>query len=258
MVLRIDDGSATYIPAQLHTDPPSPSGNTQQGNTPQNVTQPNTPPPTPAQTVDQAVARYKAAVASGDQSAINKARQDVYTAVRNEIGPQVDAANRGIPAEFQTPKAAQLTSYGNIILRRNSTDPVTQGVLQDAITDYQVQRTADALIPGFSGDFTPKEKLDSLALSLKGQPPEVVARAMQNPTVQRWLQDAQSWIAEPYKGMSDQRAQTDGAAALEASQRLADITADLPPQYAAQVVQQSMPTIQKIAGQERVYGNQGT
>jgi len=257
-MLRIDAGSATYTPAQLHTDPPSPSGNTQQGNTPQNVTQPSAPTPTPAQTVDQAVARYKAAVASGDQDAINKARQDVYTAVRNEIGPQVDAANRGIPPEFQTPKAAQITSYGNVILRRNPNDPVTRGVLKDAIKDYQVQRKADDLIPGFYGNFTPKEKLDSLALSLKGQPPEVVARVMQNPTVQKWLQDAQSWIAEPYKGMSDQRAQTDGAAALEASQRLADITADLPPQYAARIVQQSMPTIQKITSQERVYGNPTT
>src|SRR5690349_13031429 len=105
MVLRIDDGSATYTPVQLHNDPP-PSDNTQQGNTAQNVTQPNTPPPTPAQRVDQAVAKYKAAVASGDQNAINKTRQDVYTAVRNEIGPQVDAANRGIPPEFQAPKEA--------------------------------------------------------------------------------------------------------------------------------------------------------
>src|SRR5690349_17570105 len=109
-MLRIDDGAATYTPAQLHTDPPSPSGNTQQGNTPQSVTQPSASPPTPAQTVDQAVARYKAAVASGDENAINKARQDVYTAVRNEIGPQVDAANRGIPPEFQAPKDAQITS----------------------------------------------------------------------------------------------------------------------------------------------------
>jgi hypothetical protein len=257
-MLRIDGGPATYTPAQLHTDPPSPSGNTQQGNTPQNVTQPSAPPSTPAQTVDQAVARYKAAVASGDQNAINKARQDVYTAVRNEVGPQVDAANRNIPPEFQTPTDAQITSYGNVILRRNSNDPVTQGVLQDAIKDYQVQRTADDLIPGFYGSFTPKEKLDSLAPSLKGQPPDVVARVMQNPTVQKWLQDAQSWIAEPYKGMSDHRAQTDGTAALEASQRLADITADLPPQYAAQIVQQSMPTIQKIAAQERLDGDEDT
>lgn len=122
-MLRIDGGPATYTPAQLHTDPPSPSGNTQQGNTPQNVTQPSAPPSTPAQTVDQAVAGYKAAVASGDQNAINKARQDVYTAVRNEVGPQVDAANRNIPPEFQTPMDAQITSYGTSFCAATPTTP---------------------------------------------------------------------------------------------------------------------------------------
>jgi len=256
-MLRIDDG----VPApRVHTDP-VPSDPTPHGTDPQNVTQPtqtNSPPKTPAQAVDLAVANYKAAVASGNQDAIKKARQDVYTAVRNEVGPQVDAANRYIPAEFQTPAADQINSYGNIILRRNAGDAVTQGVLKDAINDYKIQRQADSLVPSFYGNFTPKEKLDSLKLALQGQPPEVVARVMQNPSVQKMLQDAQAWIAEPYKGMSAGQAQVDSQAAFEASQRLADITADLPPEYAAQVVKQSMPTIQKIAAQERVYGSQGT
>ena len=258
-MVRIDDGS---LPTRVHTDPvpsdPTPHGTS---NTPQNVTQPtqaNSPPKTPAQAVDLAVANYKAAVASGNQDAIKKARQDVYTAVRNEIGPQVDAANKYIPAEFQTPASDQITSYGNIILRRNAGDPVTRGVLKDAINDYQIQRQADALVPSFYGNFTPKEKLDSLKLALQGQSPEVVARVMQNPSVQKMLQDAQAWIAEPYKGMSAGQAQVDGQAASDASQRLADITADLPPEYAAQVVKQSMPTIQKISAEERVYGGQGT
>src|SRR3569833_253388 len=256
-MLRIDDGS---IAPRVLTDP-VPSDPTPHGTTQQNVTQPtqtNNPPKTPAQTVDLAVANYKAAVASGNQDAIKKARQDVYTAVRNEVGPQVDAANRYIPAEFQPPAADQITSYGNVILRRNAGDPVTQGVLKDAINDYKIQRQADSLVPSFSGNFTPKEKLDSLKLALQGQPPEVVARVMQNPSVQKMLQDAQAWIAEPYNGMSAGRAQVDGQAALDASQRLADITADLPPEYAAQIVKQSMPTIKKIAAEGRVYGNQGT
>jgi hypothetical protein len=44
---------------------------------------------------------------------------------------------------------------------------------------------------------------------------------------------------------------------VEASQRLAGITADLPPEYAALIVKQSMPTIQKIAGVDGNYSGSG-
>jgi hypothetical protein len=255
--MRIDDGGySTYTPP-VHTDP-LPSDTTQHGNGPQTQTvaapaRANPPPATPAQRVDLAVAKYKAAVASGDQDAIKQARQDVYTAVKDEIGPQVDTANRGVPAQFRTLTDKQIDSYGNVILRRNAGDPSTQGVLKDAVNDYQIQRKADDLIPQFYGDFTPKEKLDSLKLSLQGQSPEVVARAMQNPAVQRMLQDALSWIAEPYKGLSGNEVKWNQQAALEASQRLADITSSLPPEQAAQIVKQSLPTIQKIAGVDANY-----
>ncbi|MFL6604261.1 MAG: hypothetical protein ACJ8R9_23415 [Steroidobacteraceae bacterium] len=255
--MRIDDGGySTYTPP-VHTDP-SPSDTTQHGNGPhiQTVAAParaNPPPATPAQKVDLAVAKYKAAVASGDQDAIKQARQDVNTAVKDEIGPQVDTANRGVPAQFRTLTDKQIDSYGNVILRRNDGDATTQGVLKDAIKDYQIQRKADDLIPQFYGDFTPKEKLDSLKLSLQGQTPQVVARAMQNPAVQRMLQDAASWIAEPYKGLSGNELKWNQQAALEASQRLADIAADLPPDQVAQLVKQSMPTIKNIAGVDANY-----
>jgi len=264
--MRIDDGFSTYTPPP----PPPPSNpsptdhstntNTAAGKTPQNVTQPtqtNPPPPTPAQTVDQAVARYKAAVASGDQDAIKKAQQDVNTAVKNEIGPQVDAANRGVPPEYRTLTDQQITSYGNVILRRNPTDEATQTGLKNAIHDYQVQRKADDLIPQFYGNFTPKEKLDSLKMSLQGQSPEVVARVMQDPSVQKMLQDGAKWVDEPYKGVSADAAKENQRAALDASQRLADLTSGLPPEYATVIVQQSMPTIQKIAGVDANYSGSG-
>jgi hypothetical protein len=250
--MRIDDGGYTPYTPPAHTDP-TPTDATQHGNTAQTQTaaapaRANPPPATPAQRVDLAVAKYKAAVASGDQDAIKQARQDVNTAVKDEIGPQVDTANRGVPPEFRTLTDKQISSYGNVILRRNGSDPTTQGVLKDAINDYQVQRKADDLIPQFYGNFTPKEKLDSLKLSLQGQSPQVVARAMQNPDVQRMLQDAVKWIAEPYKGLSGNDLKWNQHAAQDASQRLADITADLTPEQAAQIVKQSMPTIQTIAG----------
>src|SRR5882724_2690721 len=127
--MRIDDGGySTYTPP-THSDPPA-TDTTQHGNNPhiQTVAAParaNPPPATPAQKVDLAVAKYKAAVASGDQDAIKQARQDVNTAVKDEIAPQVDTANRGVPPEFRTLTDKQISSYGNVILRRNGSDPTT-------------------------------------------------------------------------------------------------------------------------------------
>lgn len=265
--MRIDDGGySTYTPP-----PPPPPSNpspsdatantgTASGKTPQNITQPtqtNSAPPTPAQTVDLATARYQAAVASGDQEAIKKAQQDLNTAVKNEIGPQVDAANRGVPPEYRTLTDQQITSYGNVILRRNPSDEVTQTGLKNAIHDYQVQRKADDLIPQFYGNFTPQEKLDSLKSSLQGQSPEVVARVMQDPSVQKMLQDGARWVDEPYKGVSANDAKENQQAARDASQRLADLTSGLPPEYATVIVQQSLPTIQKIAGVDANFSGSG-
>jgi cell division septum initiation protein DivIVA len=265
--MRVDDaGYSTYTPppppppsnpppADAHT-----SASTSSDKTPQNITQPtqaNSAPPTPAQTVDLAAAHYKAAVASGDQDAIKKAQQDVNTAVKNEIGPQVDAANRSVPPEYRTLIEQQVTSYGNVILRRNPSDETTQTALKAAVQDYQIQRKADDLIPQFYGNFTPKEKLDSLKANLQGQSPEVVARAMQDPSVQKMLQDGAKWVDEPYKGVSASDAKENQQAALDASQRLADLTSGLPPDSAKTLVQQSMPTIQKIAGVDANYSGSG-
>lgn len=217
---------------------------------PSATTQKSTPPQTPQQRVSQAVAEYDTAVKSHDGTAILSARQAVFAAVAGEIGPQVDQANAHIPPEFQPNTADQIKAYGNVILGRYSSDPNAQGVLTDAINDYQIQRQANNLIPQFYGNFTPQEKLDTLKLSLQGQPQAVVARALQNPSVQRMLSDAAAWAAQPYNGTSTQGAQENIQAALTASQRLADLTKGLPPAYAQQIVQQSMPTIQKITSQD--------
>ena len=56
-----------------------------------------------------------------------QARQDVNTAVKDEIGPQVDTANRGVPAQFRTLTDKQIDSYGNVILRRNDGESVSRG-----------------------------------------------------------------------------------------------------------------------------------
>lgn len=249
--MRIDDGGSAVRLPPPPPPPPPPKQDTSQTD---DVAAPkaNTAQ-TPQQRVDAAVAKYDAAVKSGDQTAIAQAQTEVYAAVRDEIKPQVDQANAHIPAQYQPSSDSQVQSYGNVILRRHADDPTAQGVLKGAIGDYQVQRKADDLIPQFYGSFTPKEKLNSLASSLKGQSADVVQRVMQNRTVQQWMKDAASWVSEPYKGVSAQAAKENQQAALDASQRLADVTAGLPPDYVAQIVQQSMPTIQKVAGVDANY-----
>jgi hypothetical protein len=257
--MRIDDGGSSVYAFTQHSLPPPPQQqNTAQAAADIKATAPSsTVVQTPQQRVDAAVAKYDAAVKGGDETAITQAQQEVYAAVRSEIGPQVDQANANIPPQYQSAPGPQITSYGNIILRRHANDPTAQAVLKGAIGDYQIQRQADDLIPQFYGSFTPKDKLNSLMQSLQGEPAAVVDRAMQNPTVQQWLEDAVSWVAEPYEGVSAQSVKENQQAAADTAQRLADVTSGLPPAYAARVVQQSMPAIEKVAGVDALYSGSG-
>ena len=222
-----------------------------------------------AQATDKAVADYAAAVKSKEQAqkgaptkgavradlgsggydrAISDARQNVYTAVRNEIAPQVDA----VPAQAGIDADKLVTSYGNAILQRHTGDADAQDVLKGAVGDYHVQRKADAIAATdvYGSTVTPKDRLDALGASLQGQPPEVVDRVLANAHVQSMLKDAANWIAEPYKGVADKDIANAGIQATDASKRLADVTANLPPQLATEVVQQSLPTIHKITQAE--------
>src|SRR5688572_14883107 len=92
---------------------------------------------TPQQKVDQAVGKYEAAVKTGDQAAIDRAKQEVFAAVREEIGPQIARANANVPVQYRTPIDQQINSYGNAILNRHPNSPVAQGVIKEAVADYQ-------------------------------------------------------------------------------------------------------------------------
>ena len=222
-----------------------------------------------AQATDKALADYTAALDAKKQAqkdaptngavradlrsgeydrTINDTRQNLYTAVRNEIAPQVDA----VPPQANVPSDQLITSYGNAILQRHNGDAPAQDVLKSAIGDYQVQRKADAIAATdvYGSSVTPKDRLDALGASLKGQPPEIVDRVLANAHVQSMLKDAASWVAEPYKGVADKDVPNAGIQATDASKRLADLTSNLPPELATQVVQQNLPTIQKIASAE--------
>jgi LysM repeat protein len=191
----------------------------------------------------------RADLRSGDYDrSISDARQTLYTAVRNEIAPQVDA----VPAQARIAPDTLINSYGNAILQRHAGQADAQDVLKGAVGDYQLQRKADSIAATdvYGSTVTPKDRLDALGAALKGQPAPIVDRVLANPHVQSMLGDATKTIAAPYSGVGDKDVANAAVQATEASKRLADITANLPPDLATQVVQQSMPTIGKIAQAE--------
>lgn len=196
----------------------------------------------------------RAQIQQEEDAAVAQAKQALDAAVAAEIGPQVDAANAGVPGQFRRPADELVTSYGNVIVQRHAGDPAAQAALGESVGDYRLQRKADELIPGFYGDFSATEKLTSLGQSLQGQPSEVIERVMADPRVQQWLKDAAAHIAEPYRGVGDGDLAQAHDPALEASSRLAETVAKLPPELAAQVIAQSMPTLKQIA-QLNPHGN---
>ncbi|MGO1073787.1 hypothetical protein [Lysobacter sp. CA199] len=233
--------------------------------------QPAAPQPTPAQRTDQALKNYQAAITQRDkavqdaegmhekaetlkteQAKISEAKRELDAAIAAEIGPQVDQAQAGVPGQFRRPTGELVNSYGNVILQRHANEPAVQAVLKQSIGDYQAARRADELIPTFHGDITPKDKFDSLKAFLKGEPPEVVAKVMQDPRVQQWVKDAGAWVAEPLNGV-DKGAGNFQAKAAESAQRLADTVEGLPPELATQIAKESFPTIEKIAAMPTVY-----
>lgn len=230
-------------------------------------------PQTPAQKTDAAIAAYQAAVKEHDDVMRNAPhnrgiRQDLDTseldkvdaakkamdqAIGEEIAGQVALRNQGVPVEFRTPTDQLIASAGNTILARHPGDPALASALNGSIHAYTVQSDANALIPEYSGDWSPADKLKGIILD--GQPPEVVDAVLADPRVQGWIKDAASQIDQPYNGVSNYaNAETQ---APDAAQRLLDTVQGLPPPLAAAVVNQSMPTIQKIAQCEMVSGGEG-
>jgi hypothetical protein len=210
-------------------------------------------PLTPQQKTDAAAKAYQQALKDGENPAVvNQDRANFEAAVQAEINGKVADATNGVPPEYQTPTAQLIKTYGNQIAARYA-DKTVKAVTQGAVHDLQVKTTASSLIPGFAGPWTAAEKLQQIDLS--GQPPEVVQAVLNDPRVQAWIKQAAADVGKPYDGVSNYANAEQQAP--EAAKLLADTVKGLPPELAAAVVKQSMPTIDKIAQCEMVYGGQG-
>ncbi|WP_266171068.1 LysM peptidoglycan-binding domain-containing protein [Dyella subtropica] len=234
------------------------------------------PAQTPAQKTDAAISAYQDAVKHRDEliqnaphngairadirqsesPAVDSAQKAMDTAIQNEIAGEVAYRNNGTPVEFRTPTDQLITSAGQAILQRHQGDPGTQSAISAAVSDYQLTSKAQALIPSFSGDFSPHDKLLSLSTNLQGQPQEVVDRVLADPNVQSWVKAAADQVAQPYAHVKSGNEHYAVDQASQAAGQLQMVTDGLPPALATAVTQASMPTIQKIAQLE--LGSQGS
>lgn len=106
-----------------------------------------------------------------------------------------------------------------------------------SVPSAQLPKVIDSL----GGKFTP-QKLDTLTSALQGQPPDVIAKTLNNPTVQQLLKGAATWISEG----DTQPGHSAKDSAVEASSRLASAVKGLPSTYAAQIIKESLPAIEKM------------
>ncbi|MFK2893736.1 hypothetical protein [Dyella flagellata] len=216
---------------------------------PPNATTPATsdqqpPPQAPAQKTDAAIAAYDAAVKQRDD-AVHSAphngsiRQDIFTsesdavdqaqkamdaAIKDEIGGQIASRNAGVPADFQTPSDQIIKSAGDAIAARHQGDAVAQSAIGNSVDAYQMQQKTDALIPSFSGPLKASDKLARLSTNLQGQPQDVIDHVAADPRVQGWISDAAKEAGHE--------------STADCAKDLADLTQNVPPDIARQVIQQ--------------------
>ncbi|MGO4702357.1 LysM peptidoglycan-binding domain-containing protein [Dyella sp. 2RAB6] len=165
-------------------------------------------PVTPAAKTDAAIKTYQQAVQDrtdatrnmpqngalrqeirqGADDAVNKAKTAMDQAIHDEIAGEVALRNQGVPGQFRTPTDQLVANASDAILARHQGDAGATPLIKDAVHGYQVQAKADALIPGYYGDWSAADKLKGI--NLQGQPKEVVDAVLADPRVKQWVADA--------------------------------------------------------------------
>jgi hypothetical protein len=182
-----------------------------------------------------------------------------YTPLRESGHPPTASTSPAASKPSTTPSSAVHTaaSHGNwtevqtLVESQISTLDAEPSDKGGQLTSEYLTHLAD-LITSIHGAST-AQKLDSLTAALKGQSRGVIAQTLKDPSVKQLLQAEAKWIAQPYTNPAASPinplsfGQPSAEATSEASTRLADAVKGLPPAYAAQILRDSLPTIQKIA-----------
>lgn len=223
-----------------------------------NATQAAPATQTPAQKTDAAIAAYQGALKQRDddmrsaprnaglradldsteQDRIDTAKKAMDQAIADEVAGEVAFRNQGTPIAFRTPTDQLIDNAGSAIVARHPGDATLAATIQGAVGTYKFQNQVNGLIPEYSDGTSPADKLKGIMLH--GQPPEVVAAVAADPRVQAWAKEAAGQVDQAYANGKN------GSGSLDAAHALLASIQGLPPPLAAEVVRQSMPTIQKM------------
>lgn len=208
------------------------------------------PQQSPKERVDAAVRQYQ-------QSPTPQARAELKTAVDGEIRARYQEELRMRPTGA-TFDSKTIQHYGGSIAARYDSNQATANAIKEAVgeltVDHEVKFTLDVARSG--GDA--KTVINLLKSQWKTLSPQARAQLATSPELASLLRDrVEPWVAEPYATFHD-----DGdpkskiAPANEASKRLAEATAALPPELAGAVVTQNLDTIMKVVEVEPRYAGE--
>lgn len=202
-------------------------------------------------------ARVDAAVLQYQKSPTPQARAELKAAVDAEILARYQAEFRARPtgAMFDT---RTIEHYGASIAARYGSDPATATAINEVVgelkVDYEVKFTLDVARSGGDANAV----INLLNSQWQSMSPEARAQLATSPELARLLRDrVEPWVSEPYANFHDNGdPKAKIAPANEASRRLAELTAKLPPELAVAVVTENLDTIMKIAEVKPMYAGE--
>jgi hypothetical protein len=207
-------------------------------------------PPSPKERIDAAVSRYK-------QSPTPEARAELKAAIDAEMQSRYEAEFRARPtgAVFD---ANSIEHYGSSIAARYGNDPATVTTIKEVVGELKVDHEVTFTLDVARGGHDAKAVVNILNSRWESISPEARARLSTSPELASLLRDrVEPWVAEPYANFRDNgNPEAKIAPANEASSRLAELTAKLPPDLAVAVVTQNIDTLMKITEVKPMYAGE--
>lgn len=171
------------------------------------------------------------------QQNVATARTALATAVQAEI----DALLRSEPGLTREQASAAIAA--------RAAGTGTEAEVLEALDEAETLAAVDAAIDGVDPSNGPTAALAALDDALATLPPDVRARALADPRVQRWITDAAADITAPLGPYLQRTSEGDGRhgeAVLSALQRLSWSTGDLSPELAAALLEAALPDFEQV------------
>jgi LysM repeat protein len=167
------------------------------------------------------------------------AQQELHNAVSDELALRM--ANHTIPSTYVPDPLAY---YAEQIGDRIGTTPSTLETLQSATLAQRVISSAD--------NGGPEQAMEQLRELTPGVSDDVMRLAMADPSMQRVTDEIADFVSVEVEDAYDQ-----WGVPYDATDKLAELTAGLPPDVAAKVIETSMPIIEKAVDEAIANGIHG-